>query len=299
MKRAFFCFLYDLKYAWRGITRNLTLSLSALGAITVSLFLVACFGILGFHTTAFAQSMERGLRLHVILRQDLPQTDAKNFQSQLESLEFVSQVDYSDKDAELQLMIEEKGEAFAAYEGDKNPLSDAYFVYLKNGSDIAQAARTINAYDQVESVSYGGQSAVQLAAILQKVQWAGYIGSALLLVLSMYLIYNTIRQTIYSRQDEIIIMRQIGASNAFIMTPFEIQGMILGALGALIPWVLILWGYPVLYDRLGGVLFANTFQLLAPGVLIPVCALFLFGTGLLIGWLASFLASVKYIKSKR
>lgn len=299
MKRAFFCFLYDVKYAWRGITRNLTLSLSALGAITVSLFLVACFGILGYHTTEFARNLERGLRLHVILRQDLPENEARALQSRLEDFEFVQQADFSDKAQELQLMIEEKGDAFSAYEGDKNPLSDAYFVYLENGSDIAQAARTINTFEEVESVSYGGQSAVKLAGILQKVKWAGYIGSALLLVLSMYLIYNTVRQTIYSRQDEIIIMRQIGASNAFIMTPFEIQGMILGALGALVPWLVILWGYPVLYQRLGGVLFANTFALVPPAALAAASGLFLFGTGLATGWLASFLASVKYIKSKR
>ena len=140
---------------------------------------------------------------------------------------------------------------------------------------------------------------MELARLLSRVRIAGYIGSALLLVLSMYLIYNTIRTTIYSRQDEIITMRQVGASNAFIKIPFELQGMVLGLLGAVIPFVLIAWGYPRLYNGLGGILFANVFELMKPGQTVFWSGLLLFGGGLLVGWLASFMAATKYIKAKR
>ena len=299
MKRLFFQFVYDVKFAWHGITRNLALSLSALGAIMVSLFLVACFFLLGFHTTQFASNLESGLRLHVILQHDLPGEQAQTLQEKLEDYDYVDHADFSDKDAELELMIEEKGDAFKAYEGEDNPLSDAYFVYLKNGTDISAASREIGALDEVAQVSYGGTSTLQLADILNKVRITGYIVSVLLLVLSIYLIYNTIRQTIYSRQDEIIIMRQLGASDRFIKTPFEIQGMLLVMMAAVIPWIVINWGYPILYRKLGGVMFANVFQLLSPQKASAWSAVFLFGTGLVIGWLASFLAATKYIKSKR
>ncbi len=59
MKRLFFQFLYELKSAWRGITRNWALSLSALGAVTVSLFLIACFSLIGYHTEQFASGGKR------------------------------------------------------------------------------------------------------------------------------------------------------------------------------------------------------------------------------------------------
>lgn len=299
MKRLFWQFLYELKFAWKGITRNIALSLTALGAITVSLFLIACFALLGYHTEQFASGAESGLRLHVVLNQETDRTKAAEIGTQIRALDFVDHADFSDKDAELELMIQEKGDAFSIYRGDENPLSDAWFVYLDNGTDIQQAARTVEAIDGVETVTYGGESTLELAQILNRVRIAGYIGSALLLLLSLYLIYNTIRTTIYSRQEEIITMRQVGASNAFIKIPFELQGMVLGGLGAVIPFVLIAWGYPRLYNGLGGILFANVFELMRPDQAILWSALFLFGGGLFIGWLASFMAATKYIKSKR
>ncbi len=299
MKRLFFQFLYELKSAWRGITRNWALSLSALGAVTVSLFLIACFSLIGYHTEQFASRAESGLRLHAVLNQGLDEAAVQQTGEQIRSLSFVDHADYSDKDAELELMIQEKGDAFSEYRGEQNPLSDAWFVYLENGTDIEEAAREVGRIEGVETVTYGGQSTLELAQLLGRVRIAGYIGSGLLLLLSMYLIYNTIRTTIYSRQDEIITMRQVGASNAFIKIPFEIQGMVLGLLGALIPFLLIAWGYPRLYSGLGGILFANVFQLMQPSQAVFWSGALLFGGGLLVGWLASFMAATKYIKAKR
>lgn len=291
MKRLFFQFLYELKSAWRGITRNWALSLSALGAVTVSLFLIACFSLIGYHTEQFASRAESGLRLHAVLNQGLDEAAVQQTGEQIRSLSFVDHADYSDKDAELELMIQEKGDAFSVYRGEQNPLSDAWFVYLENGTDIEEAAREVGRIEGVETVTYGGQSTLELAQLLGRVRIAGYIGSGLLLLLSMYLIYNTIRTTIYSRQDEIITMRQVGASNAFIKIPFEIQGMVLGLLGALIPFLLIAWGYPRLYSGLGGILFANVFQLMQPSQAVFWSGALLFGGGLLVGWLASFMAA--------
>lgn len=299
MKRLFFQFLYELKSAWRGITRNWALSLSALGAVTVSLFLIACFSLIGYHTEQFVSRAESGLRLHAVLNQGLDEAAVQQTGEQIRSLSFVDHADYSDKDAELELMIQEKGDAFSVYRGEQNPLSDAWFVYLENGTDIEEAAREVGRIEGVETVTYGGQSTLELAQLLSRVRIAGYIGSGLLLLLSMYLIYNTIRTTIYSRQDEIITMRQVGASNAFIKIPFEIQGMVLGLLGALFPFLLIAWGYPRLYSGLGGILFANVFQLMQPSQAVFWSGALLFGGGLLVGWLASFMAATKYIKAKR
>lgn len=292
-------FLYELKYAWRGLAHHWVLSLSALAAVAVSMFLVGCFLLLGIHVSLFADNLEESLRLHVVLVQDLDSETARNMQPQLESYAFIDHADFSDKDAELQLMIAEKGEAFAIYQGENNPLSNAWFLYLKPGTDIEQAAAVIEQLPEVQTVSYGGTSTVQLAGLLAAARWVGFAGSLLLAALSLYLIYNTIRTTIYSRQDEIAIMRQVGADNAFIKHPFELEGMLLGLAGSLLPTILILWGYGALYRRMGGILFANTFTLLPLSTAEPLIAACMLAGGLFIGWLASFLAVTKYIKASR
>jgi cell division transport system permease protein len=298
MRRLFRYLAYLFKSAWLGLWRHWALTLSALAAISVTLFLTAACLVTVVHVDRFSHSLEDSLRIHVVLNTDVSEEQTKAIGEQLKSLPQVTKVDFSDKDRELQLMIEEKGEAFSIYTED-NPLSDAYFVYLESGQQLAETAREIMKIEGVASAVYGGQSASNLADVLVKVRWIGYGAGGFLLLLSLYLIYNTIRSAIQSRQEEIQIMRQVGASNAYIKGPFELEGILLGAAGAAIPYFVFAWLYPNLYGMVGGKLGANTLSLVPADEMLATLALVLFGAGILMGWGASLLAAGKYLRAKR
>lgn len=291
---------YELKYAFVGIRRHLLLCFSAISAIMVSLFLIAAFLILGVHVDLFASNIQSDLSIHVILDAEITQQeDIDTIYSEISNLSNVDTIQFSSKENELELMIAEKGEAFAIYRGEENPLSNAYFVYVKDGKKIKNTSRQIEKIDGVSSCAYGGSSVTSLVNLLDMVRKVGYVVIALLLVLSIYLIYNSIRTTIYSRQNEIIIMRQVGGTNTFIKRPFEVQGILIGLVGALIPVGILYFGYPRLYTMLGGALFANMFSLIEPDVLLWQISLVVIVVGILIGGFASFLAVTKYLKIKR
>ncbi len=220
-------------------------------------------------------------------------------QQEIESVPNVSSVQFSSKENELQLMIDEKGEAFSLYEGEQNPLGNAYFVHVVSGDDLPSVSSQIDRIPGVSSVAYGGGSVRSLVELLAKVRLIGSVGIVLLFLLSFYLIYNTIRTTIYSRSDDIIIMRQVGAENSFIKRPFEIEGVMISLCGALVPFLLISIGYPKVYSAMNGRLFASVFELIPPHTVIIWCAVFMLVSALLIGILASFIAVTKYLKEKR
>ena len=119
--------LYELKYAFIGIKRHLLLCLSAISAITISLFLMAAFLVVGIHVDHFAMNVQSDLSIHVILDQDIVEDDQIDaIENQILELSNVDSVEFSDKENELELMIDEKGDAFSIYKGEENPLSNAF-----------------------------------------------------------------------------------------------------------------------------------------------------------------------------
>ena len=300
MKRFFSLFRYELKYAFIGMRRHFLLCLSAISAVAISLVLIVSFVGLGLHVDHFASHIESDLSIHVVLDNEIKEQDQiQNIEQEIENIKNVDTIKFSDKDKELELMIDEKGEAFEMYRGEVNPLSHAFFVYVKNGDTIEKTAKTIEFIDGISSVAFGGDSVNQLIDLLSLVRKVGYGVAALLLMLSLYLIYNTVRTTIYSRADEIIIMRTVGATNAFIRIPFETQGIFIGLIGAILPLVMIIWGYPQLYTYLNGKLLIHQFSLIAPDQLVLPLSILIAVLGALIGWFASIWAVSKYLKQQR
>lgn len=292
--------LYELKYAFIGIKRHLLLCLSAISAITISLFLMAAFLVVGIHVDHFATNVQSDLSIHVILDQDIVEDDQIDaIENQILELSNVDSIEFSDKENELELMIDEKGDAFSIYKGEENPLSNAFFVYVQDEKHIQDTSEQIEQIEGVSSSAYGGSSVTQLINLLDMVRKVGYGVILLLLILSIYLIFNTIRTTIFSRQEEIIIMRQVGGTNAFIKRPFEVQGVLIGLFGSLLPVAALYFGYAKLYEVLEGQLFSNLFSLIEPNQIVWQVGLIITLIGLLIGGFASFWAVTKYLKVKR
>lgn len=292
--------LYELRYAFIGIKRHLLLCLSAISAITISLFLMAAFLVIGIHVDHFATNVQSDLSIHVVLDQNIVEDDQISaIEDQIKALSNVDSVEFSDKENELELMINEKGDAFSIYEGEENPLSDAFFVYVQDEKQIQDTSEQIEKIEGVSSSAYGGSSVTQLINLLDMVRKVGYGVILLLLILSIYLIFNTVRTTIFSRQEEIIIMRQVGGTNAFVKRPFEVQGVLIGLFGSLLPVAALYFGYMKLYEVLEGQLFSNLFSLIEPSQIIWQVGLIITLIGLLIGGFASFWAVTKYLKVKR
>jgi cell division transport system permease protein len=118
----------------------------------------------------------------------------------------------------------------------------------------------------------------------------------LFVIVTAFLIANTIKLTIFSRRKEIEIMRLVGASNSNIRLPFIIEGLFIGIFGAIIPILLSIYGYDSLYNFFGGRIYNSFLQLVNPQPFVYIISLILLGIGIFVGMIGSARAVRKYLK---
>lgn len=293
-------FGYEIKHALLGMKSHWVLCLSSVITVMLSLTLIAVFVLLGLHVDQFSHGIASDLTIHVVLSPEITdQAKLDQIQLELQDLDNVRLVRFSDKDQELEAMIAEKGDVFGQYRGEENPLANAFYVSVTDESKIADTARSIYSIEGVETAAYGGSSVVQLVELLKTVRRIAFCLVLLLVILALYLIYNTIRATIYTRKEEIGIMRTVGASSSFIRVPFELEGILIGLIGSLLPVLLLVQGYPALYAAMNGRLLIREFSLLPVDTVKFWGSLLLPCGGMLIGWLASAAAALRYCRKVR
>lgn len=300
MREKLILFGYEFKNAVKGMIRHWALCLSAITTVFLTLTLIAVLVVAGVHVDVFSRSIADDLTIHAILDEGIDSPEQISVvEEQINRTVNVDHSEFSDRDAELEIMIAQKGEAFEQYRGEENPLSNAFFVYVTDETKMEETKQALEQIDGVSTAYYGGKSVNQLADLLVLIRNVSGILVGLLMLLSLYLIYNAIRASIASRQEEISVMRTVGATSAFIKVPFEIEGILIGMLGALIPWLLIYFGYPALYEQLHGRLFMNLLSLVKPDQMIALCTVVLFGIGIVCGFLASLMAVNRYLRKVR
>lgn len=300
MREKLWLIIYAFKNALIGMKRHWVLCLSSVTTVFLTLSLAAVLIIAELHVNRFSENLASDLEIHVVLNDDvLEQETIDSIAAQINDVDNVRETVFSDKDHELEMMIEQKGEPFTAYRGEENPLSHAFFVKVEDETLLEPTRQEIALIPGVQSAYYGGSSVSELVEILQTIRWTAAIFTLLLLILSLYLIYNAIRSSIQSRATEIGVMRTVGATTSFIRIPFEIEGTLIGLMGAILPWILMYYVYPVLYHTFGGHLIMPQLSFIPIDQMKQMMAWILFGSGALSGYLASLLAANRYIRKIR
>lgn len=283
------------KTAVSSLFRNFAMTFTAASLVTITMIVFSLFLMVTGNVMLFSDSMKENLQIHVILNEGVDEAMAKDHMAMISDIENVKDVVFSSKDEELELMIQEKGDAFAIYKGKQNPLHHAYFVTVKKAEDIKQTSEAIEALPDVEAARYGGVSIYSFIQVLGMVQHIGAITILVLTLIAIFLITNAIKMTIHGRKEEIAIMRHVGAMNWYIQVPFVIEGMLIGIIGSVLPCILSYLGYAYLIKRLGH----GAIHILALEPFIwHVCAIVVL-CSILVGMLGSFIATKRYLKLKR
>ena len=182
------------------------------------------------------------------------------------------------------------------WDNTENPLKDTYTIKVIDVNNIRKTAEEIKALDKVSSVQYGEGLVEKMLSAFRAVEKITLIAALALVVVTIFLIINTIKLTIFSRKQEIYIMRLVGASNMRIKLPFVIEGIVLGIIGSFIPIIVIIYGYIALYNKMGGVLFSSLIKLVKPVPFVFNLSVVVLCIGVLVGMIGSSRAVRRYIK---
>lgn len=291
-----------IKEGFSGVGRHWAMAISSAIAVTITLIIISLFIIFSWNVQNFTRNIESSMEISVMVAYD-SESQEDEIQRQIEAIDGVKKVTFSDKDQEFQYYIdsfddEQTKEAFEPFRED-NPMHDAFYVEAENGNQITKIAKEISTISGVDEVNYGGQSTVSMVDTMAAVRRIGGILVIGLTILAIFLIQNTIKLTISARKDEITIMRNVGATNSFIRSPFVIEGIIIGVLGAIVPVGLTVWGYIVIYEQTGGFIVSNMFKLVPPNPFIYYIGAILLGIGVVVGFIGSLLSVNRYLRWKR
>lgn len=285
--------------AVKSVIRNFSLSLASISCIAITLIVVAFSLILSYNVENFAESIRKDVTMVIFLDKDATVDDHARVEAgiratgNVESLTFKSKQESAKETAEgnevFQTIVNE-------WTDETNPLLDSFQLKVRDVDNIKSTAEQIRGIEKVKTVSYGEEMVDQMITIFDVIEKVT-IGAVIALILvTAFLIANTIKLAIYSRRREIEIMRLVGASNISIKIPFVIEGLFLGVIGSIIPIIITIWGYMSLYKFFDGKLFSNLIQLIKPIPFVYLVSLLLMIIGILVGMFGSWSAVRKYLK---
>ena len=295
--RACRIFFRSIRDAFKSVVRNFSLSFASVMCTTITLILVAVAMVAAANVNNATKLIEDELTVVVYLNGDVTSEQIENIKTELNSYKNVLETTYKSKD-EWKLEMSEYDDSFKTVLDylDENPLNDSFVVKVKDVKKLSETSEFIKGIEGVDTVKYGEGMVENVISVFDVIQKVVLVVVIALVLVTGFLISNTIKLTIFSRRGEIEIMRLVGASNITIKLPFLFEGFIIGVVGSIIPICITIYGYVILYSRMHGKLFSNMIMLIKPYPFVFNISLILLGIGALVGMYGSIKAVRKYLK---
>jgi cell division transport system permease protein len=287
------------KRAIEDFRNNRLLNVVTLLTISLSILIVSAFILFFINTNEVMNFWKKGLRLMAYLKADIPRSALLDLRHQIQTMPGVESVIFiSKEDAYNQLKTQMKRQASLFDNLDKNPLPDAFEIRMSTATQswdkVEFLASQIESLNEVEEVEYGQKWLGRFTQIFELFTVTGYAMCSIFFMAAVFIMANTIRLVIYSRRDEIEIMRLVGAAERFIKIPFYIQGLLQGALGACIGLTILFAAFWVMASNIESGFFLGLFNIrfLSPLILGIIILI-----SMLVGWLGSYLSLKQFLKA--
>lgn len=289
----------NIRDSFKGVFRNFSLSIASISCIAITLIVVSISIILSDNVNNFTTLVEEDVTIVTFLSNDISSERVSEINAEINKLDNIANVSYESK-MEIADEMKSSSDVFKNlmedWTEDENPLQSTYLVKVKDIEKIGETANQIKNIEGVSVVKYGEGMVEQLVTVFDMIRKISIVIVAALVVVTAFLITNTIKITIFSRKREIEIMRLVGASNLNIKIPFIFEGLLLGMLGSIVPICLTIYGYIALYNHFNGQLFSPFIQLMKPQPFVYFVSLILLAIGVVVGMFGSLNAVRKHLK---
>ena len=292
-------FSRSIRDSFKSIFRNFSLSLASISCTVITLVLVALAILATKNVTDMTERIEKDLTMIVFVDNKATNEEIKSIKNELDNIDNIDSITYRSKE-EIKENMNNENETFKtimnSWSEEENPLQSTYILKVKKVEKIKETASTIKNINKVTMVKYGETMVDRMISVFNVIRKGSWIIVASLIVVTIFLITNTIKITIFSRRNEINIMRLVGTSNTVIKLPYLFEGLLLGIFGSLIPILLTIFGYTYFYESMGGIILSNLVELTKPSSIIFTTSLALLIIGGVVGMFASLRAVRKYLK---
>lgn len=291
----FSSFRYLVREGFRNLWQNRFMAIASIGVL-VSCLLLTGGAYLVFENIDHAFEWMYGQNVIVAFADpDVTDEQSAEIQEKIESITNVASVEYVSKEELMERYLDSFPEELHEDLMAENPLQDSFVVTFADLSKFDATVMQIKQVERIDTVEYEPEIAQVLTKVRQVVLAVGGWIIGLLLLVSLFIIANTIKLTVYNRRLEIYIMRSVGATSGFIRFPFVVEGMMLGLISAGLSYGLLY----LVYSQLAKLFtFSNYFKLISfSSVWLVLLLGFLIG-GVITGMLGSVISMRKYLKEE-
>ena len=287
-----------LRRAMTDIRDNKFLHVVSIVTIALSVFIVSAFSLFFNNATDFLDAWQKGVRIVAYLADDLPAADRDEIRKNILYLQGVSTVEFISKADAYEDLRQKIGRQSSLLDGlEKNPLPDAFEITLadsfRNLEDIENLAATIAARPHVEDVEYAQKWLHRFKGIYNLFKITGLVLAGIFFIATFLIIANTIRLIMYSRREEIEVIRIIGADEAFIKYPLFIAGLAQGFLGGIAGVVLLYLAYILTVPNFSRDTVFSFFEIRFVSMEFAVALIF---CSMMIGWVGCYFSIRKFLK---
>ena len=245
-------FWYLIKEGFRNIVANRLMSFASIGTLVACMLLIGSSLLFSMNVNQIIGYVSEQNEIEVELADDIEEDELPDIDKQISLIDNVYDRMYISKDEllkEQQAKSEDLAELLAPFEEiGENPLYNSYRLKIKDPSQLASTVMKLESIPGVTAVRAQTEVAEIVTSIKHAVATGGFFIVAILIVVSLVIIANTIKVTVFNRRKEINIMKYVGATDSFIRLPFFIEGFMLGLMSALIAFGLLWLGYNQVLD---------------------------------------------------
>ena len=287
---------YLIKEGVKNVWSNRMMSLASVGVLVSCLVLTGAAIMVSLNVKTVVNKVGENNVTTVYMEDNATEEVTIQAGKQMENLKNITEVTFFPKEEAIKDYKDVLGDkVFAEMEGDGNPLPDAYKVTVNDLSKYDETVSEITKISGVATVSSQTDVADKLTSLNKLIQILSIAVVCALVIISLFIISNTIRMTMYARRFEISIMKSVGATNMFVRIPFLMEGIIIGAISGIIS----LFGLMLAYD-----LVIEAIQYVIPftpipfsNVMLPIGIAFVVA-GIIVGMVGGLISIGKYLKKE-
>ena len=292
--------LYNITYFLRegiqSIFSHRLMSIAATSVICACLLLMGSFSLVAMNIDKLLEDIENKNEIVAYVEETFTEEAARAIESDILEITEIDSVEYMTKEKALENFKKEFGDESGILDGldERNPLRDRYTVTLRNIHDTQKVADALSEVDGIAKVSARSDITDKIIQVRDVTTAICTVLILILVLVSVFIISNTVNLTMFNRREEIAIMKMIGATNGFVRIPFVIEGLLIGIAGVSVA-LLLQWGVYeyIVASTLSAISFIPTVSF---GSAIWYILIMFYGVGILVGGAGSALTLRKFLK---
>ena len=294
-------FGYLIGEGFRNFFKNKKSTAASLIIMCATMFIFGIFFLIGENVNHIMEQVQKTQAMQIFINPEATEEQEKELEANIRSIQYINTVDYVSQEQALNTVkswLGENSSLLDPYSGEDNPFKASFSITLTDLTKSEEVQRQIETFENVAKITIGNDTINKLIDIANGIRTATGVILVLLILITIFIIANTIKLTVHARRKEISIMKYVGATNGFIRWPFMVEGILIGVIAAIITVVILGFTYNFIADKISssGTMIAIGYDFLTFSDMFSMLFTVYIVMGIGIGAIGSAISMRKYLE---